>query len=156
MINGTCSTCPVGTEYNILYQCCLWKSPCAGANEIFANGVCVCAFGHQRDLNKACKRVDPVCPADSYYNLNTGCCVCNSGFVFQAGGICTSIVKTCPANSALKNDVCVCNDGFNSIMNECKRCETNEIFSGVECVCAAGFVRNAQGSCIRQNLITCA
>lgn len=81
VVNGQCSTCPAGTQYDPANQQCLNRPIDCGANEVIAYGKCLCANGFFR-INGVCQK----CPPFSTYSL--GDCQCNPGYI-RSGGSCT-------------------------------------------------------------------
>lgn len=115
------------------------------------NGVCECATNYIRDSNGFCEpHVN--CPANSHFNSYSGCCSCDTGYLVQ-GAQCIPQI-TCLQNSYPKNGLCYCNDGYVLIRSliQCRKCNSNEIYNGQECVCSIGFARDSTGQCVKKYL----
>ena len=158
-IRGVCTNCNPGQYYDSYSDRCLCKpgyrqyngycKPVCPIGTTYINGKCMCPNGMPVYQGKC---VNPKkCPLYAHWDKRAECCVCDAGYRV-INGRCSSY-QYCGVNGYLQYGQCYCNDGYFWILNACRRCGVNEAFNGVACECYLGYHRDANGNCVKSNIV---
>ncbi len=132
-MNGTCSTCPRFTYYNITSQTCIMcLNNCEICFSFTSCSTCKPGFSYNQTSNTC--QTDRTCLDNQV--LNNGVCQCNTGFV-EVNGVCGICLAGTFYNPTTKNcEKCVlgclsCSNGAS-----CTTCLPNYLFTSSLGYCA--------------------
>lgn len=165
LADGTCSTCPLNSNYDSVTLSCVCNkgfianlglcTRACNAYEVFVNGTCQCKQGYYL-IGYSCGVCPPLLTYDPTYRIcRTACktnevwdatiraCRCLPGF-YLIGGICGQCNATTQVYDQ-KNQCCDCIEGYHKVSGQgCNGvctpiCATNQDWINGRCVCKPGY-----------------